>query len=156
MSIEENKALLCRWFEPPGGWESLNRQIHEAGDPKVNMEEFYRKARSEVFAPDFIRHHTRGDMNLDSYVQWDSALWAAIPDLNISFEEIIGEGDWVMARFIMRGTHKGVLQGIPATGKKIDIGGMMACRFVGGKFAELWVYPDQLRMMQQLGVIPSQ
>ena len=155
MSTEENKALFRRWFEPPGGWESLNRQIHESEDPKTAMEEFYRKARSEFFAPDFIRHHTRGDMNLDSYVQWDSAFWAAIPDLNISFEEIIGEGDWVMARFIMRGTHKGVLQGIPATGKKIDIGGMMACRFVGGKFAELWVYPDQLGMMQQLGVIPS-
>ena len=155
MSIEENKALFCRWFEPPGGWESLNRQIHEAGDPKVNMEEFYRKARSEVFAPDFIRHHTRGDMNLDSYVQWDSAMWAAISDLSFSIEEIIGEGDWVMARFTMRGTHKGVLHGIPATGKKIDIGGMMACRFVGGKFAEFWVYPDQLSMMQQLGVIPS-
>ncbi len=156
MSIEENKAILRRWFEPPGGWESLNRQIHGAEDPKAKLDEFYRKARSEFFAPDFIRHHTQGDMNLDSYVQYDIAMWAAIPDLSISIEEIIGEGDWVMARFILRGTHKGDLQGIPATGKKIDIGGMMACRFTGGKFAELWVNYDQLSMMQQLGVIPKQ
>jgi steroid delta-isomerase-like uncharacterized protein len=156
MSTEENKALLRRWLEPPGGWENLNRRIYEAEDAKTKMEEYYyRTARSEFFAPNFIRHHTRGDMNLDSYIQHDSALWAAIPDLNISIKEIIGEGDWIMARLTTRGTHKGTFQGIPATGKKIEIGGMIACRFVEGKIAEVWAYHDELSLMQQLGAIPS-
>ena len=61
-----------------------------------------------------------------------------------------------MARFNLVGTHKGDFLGIPATGKKIEMGGMLACRFVGGKFAELWVFTDRLGMMQQLGIIPKQ
>ena len=156
MSIEENKALLRDWFDPPGGWESLNQEIHGAEDPKAKIEEFYRKARSEIFTPDFIYHDTRGDMNLDTYIQHDSALWAAMPDMNISIRDIIGEGDRVMAQFNLVGTHKGNFLGIPATGKKIEMGGMLACRFVGGKFAELWVFTDRLGMMQQLGIIPKQ
>ena len=107
MSIEENKALLRNWFDPPQGWESLNKEIHGAEDPKAKMDEFYRKARSEVFTPDFIYHDTRGDMNVDTYIQHDSALWAAMPDMNISIRDIIGEGDRVMARFNLVGTHKG-------------------------------------------------
>ena len=101
MSTEESKALLRRWLEPPDGWEKLNRQLHGAEDSKTAIEEFYKKARLEFFGPNFIRHHTRGDMNLDSYIQYDSTLWTVIPDLNISIKEIIGEGDWVMARLIM-------------------------------------------------------
>jgi steroid delta-isomerase-like uncharacterized protein len=155
MSIEENKELLRRWIDPPGGWESLNRQIHGAEDPEAKLDEFYRNAREELFAPDFVRHHTKGDMDLDGYLRYDRALWSAIPDLNISIKEIVGEGDWVMARITLRGTHRGDLHGIPATGKKIEIGGMMACRFAGGKFAEVWTFSDELGLMQQLGVIPS-
>jgi len=156
MSIEEKKATLLRWLDPPEGWENLNRQIHESDDSKTKMKEYYEKARSMFFSPDFTRHHPRGDMNLDAYIQHDSALWAAIPDLNISIKEIIGERDWVMARMTMQGTHKGTFLGIPATGKKIEIGGMIACRFVGEKFAEFWAYHDELSLMQQLGVIPKQ
>jgi steroid delta-isomerase-like uncharacterized protein len=155
MSIEENKATLLHYFDPPGGWENLNRQIHGPDDPETKMKEYYEKARSVFFSPDFIRHHPRGDMNLDAYIQNDSALWAAIPDLNISIKEIIGEGDWVMARMTMQGTHKGTFLGIPATGKKIEAGGMIACRFAGGKFAEFWAYHDELTLMQQLGAMPQ-
>lgn len=146
---------MRRWLDPLSGWESLNQQIHGAEDPEAKLDEFYRNAREELFAPDFVRHHTKGDMDLDGYFQYNRALWTAMPDLNISIKEIIGEGDWVMARMIMRGTHKSNFQGIPATGKKIEVGGMAACRFVGGKFAEVWTYNDELLMMQQLGVIPT-
>ncbi len=155
MSVEENKRALRRWIDPPGGWEQLNRQIFEAKDPKAKLAEFYKKAKDELFAADFIYHTTRGDMDLNGYVQYDSSLWSAMPDLNMSIKEMIGEGDWIMARITMSGTHKGTLYGIPSTGKKIDAGGMVACRLVGGKFAEVWTYMDLLGIMQQMGIIPK-
>ena len=153
MSVEENKALLRAWFDPPEGWEKLNNAIHGAEDPKVKIEEFYRKARLEVFAPDFVYHDTRGDMDLESYIQFDTALWMGVPDMNISIKDIVGEEDRVMARFHLAGTHKGDFLGIPATGKELDMGGMLACRIVEGKFTELWVFTDRLGLMQRLGVV---
>ena len=61
-----------------------------------------------------------------------------------------------MVRFIIRGTHLGMFRGIPATGKKIEMGGISIHRCAGGKIVEGWSFLDTLGMMQQLGVIPSQ
>ena len=72
-------------------------------------------------------------MELDTYIEHDSVLWTGVPDMNISIEDIIGQGELVMARFILRGTHKGNFLGIYATGKIIEMGGMLACCFVAGK-----------------------
>jgi predicted ester cyclase len=56
----------------------------------------------------------------------------------------------------MLGTHRGLYQGIPATGKKVEMGYMLMYRIAGGKFVEAWGYSDELGLMQQLGLIPKQ
>jgi steroid delta-isomerase-like uncharacterized protein len=84
-----------------------------------------------------------------------SALLAAFPDLQVEVEELVAEGEKVVTRYSVRGTHKGDLMGVPATGKEISITGIAIDRFENGQSVEHWEIIDQLGMMQQLGVVPT-
>ena len=75
---------------------------------------------------------------------------AAFPDLRITTDDIIAEGDKVVARWTVSGTHQGELMGIPASGKQISFTGMTVHRFVDGKIAENWWAYDAMGMMQQI------
>lgn len=79
----------------------------------------------------------------------------AFPDLRLTIEDIIAEGETVMARWSCRGTHKGDLSGIAPTGKQFTISGVSIARFTGGKMVEGWINWDALGLMQQLGVVPE-
>jgi steroid delta-isomerase-like uncharacterized protein len=79
----------------------------------------------------------------------------AFPDLRLTIEDIIAEGETVMARWSCRGTHKGDLSGIAPTGKEFTISGVSIARLANGKMAEGWVNWDALGLMQQLGVVPE-
>jgi steroid delta-isomerase-like uncharacterized protein len=80
---------------------------------------------------------------------------AAFPDLNITVEDLIAEGDRVVARWTLRGTHQGASLGMPPTGKQVTMPGISVVRLAGGKSAEQWVIHDQLGMLQQLGLVPA-
>jgi predicted ester cyclase len=73
----------------------------------------------------------------------------------LTIEDIIAEGETVMACWSCRGTHKGDLSGIAPTGKQVTISGVSIARFTGGKMAEGWVNWDAQGLMQQLGVAPE-
>ena len=79
----------------------------------------------------------------------------AFPDLRLTIEDVIAEGETVMARWSCRGTHKGDLSGIAPTGKQFTISGVSIARIAGGKLAEGWINWDALGLMQQLGVVPE-
>ena len=79
----------------------------------------------------------------------------AFPDLRLTIEDIIAEGETVMTRWSCRGTHKGDLLGIAPTGKQINISGVTITRLEKGKLAEGYVNWDALGLMQQLGVVPE-
>jgi steroid delta-isomerase-like uncharacterized protein len=79
----------------------------------------------------------------------------AFPDLRLTIEDIIAEGDSVVARWSGRGTHKGELNGIAPTGKQFTISGVSIARFAGGKMVEGWINWDALSLMHQLGVVPE-
>ncbi len=79
----------------------------------------------------------------------------AFPDLRLTIEDIIAEGETVMARWSCRGTHKGDLSGIAPTGKQFTISGVSIARFSGSKMAEGYVNWDALGLMQQLGAVPE-
>lgn len=80
---------------------------------------------------------------------------AGFPDLRVVIEDEIAEGDRVVTRGQMQGTHQGDFLGIPATGKRIDIAYIDIWRLENGKAVENWVQMDMLGMMQQLGVAPA-
>jgi len=73
----------------------------------------------------------------------------------LTIEDIIAEGETVIARWSCRGTHKGDLSGIAPTGKQFTISGVSIARFSGSKMAEGYVNWDALGLMQQLGVVPA-
>jgi steroid delta-isomerase-like uncharacterized protein len=82
--------------------------------------------------------------------------WAAFPGSQLSFEDVVVEGDRVAVRFVVRGTHRGAFMGVPPTGKEVAVPGITILRFAGGKCVERWNQADFLGLMQQLGVLPAQ
>jgi predicted ester cyclase len=82
--------------------------------------------------------------------------FTAFPDMKVNVDEVIADGDRITTRGRMTGTHNGEFQGIPATGRSIDIGYIDIWRAEDGMLVENWVEMDRLGMMQQLGVVPGQ
>jgi steroid delta-isomerase-like uncharacterized protein len=138
MSIEENKAIVRRFFE-----ELLSTDNFAVAD--------------EILSPDF-RFYFAGSpdaMDLESYMEFLVARRAAFPDRRFIVEDMIGEGDKVSARFTMRGTHKGEFRGIAPSGTELTMTGIDMIRISEGKLVEDRVEVDQLGMMQQLGAETS-
>lgn len=79
----------------------------------------------------------------------------AFSDLRLTVEDMIAEGETVVARWSCRGAHKGDLNGIAPTGKQFAISGVSVVRFSGGKMVEGWINWDALGLMQQLSVVPE-
>lgn len=84
-----------------------------------------------------------------------SAMLAAFPDMQVQVEDVFAEGDKLVTRWSVRGTHQGEMMGIPPTGKQISVGGIAIDRFESGQSVEHWEVFNQMSLMQQLGVIPS-
>jgi predicted ester cyclase len=84
-----------------------------------------------------------------------TGLFTAFPDLRLTVEEFITEGDKVVARWTSQATHKGDLMGIAPTGKQVKQTGIAIYHIVGGKVVEEWAERDMLGFMQQLGAIPT-
>ena len=80
---------------------------------------------------------------------------AAFPDLRMSFDDQISEGDRVVTRWTGQGTHLGELNGIPATGRAAKVWGIFIHRLVAGQITETWTSFDYLGLLRQLGVIPA-
>jgi steroid delta-isomerase-like uncharacterized protein len=79
----------------------------------------------------------------------------AFPDLTITVDQVIAEGEYVATRWTARGTHKAELFGIAATGKESTVTGISIDRWQNGKIVESWVNWDTLGMLQQLGAVPT-
>jgi steroid delta-isomerase-like uncharacterized protein len=109
----------------------------------------------EVIAPDYVGHEpgeeTRGPEGVKQYI---SMFLDAFPDVSITVEDEIAEGDKVVIRFTGRGTHQGELMGIPPSGNRVEVSSISICRFEGGKVIEEWEQYDALGMMQQIGAVP--
>jgi predicted ester cyclase len=84
--------------------------------------------------------------------QLADALLPGIPDMELPIEDVIAEGDKVLVRLRVRGTHGGELMGIAATGRKIDIGVLDLFQFRDGRLIEHWALLDNLGLLRQLGV----
>jgi steroid delta-isomerase-like uncharacterized protein len=89
------------------------------------------------------------------YKQLVTMYLAAFPDLHLTIEDQIAEGDKVVIRWTAHGTHKGNFMGIPPTGKEAVVTGITIDRFANGKTVEAWNNSDDLGLLQQLGVVPA-
>jgi steroid delta-isomerase-like uncharacterized protein len=82
-------------------------------------------------------------------------LHRAFPDLHITVEDVIAEGDKVVGRNSVTGTHQGEYMGLPPTGKPVAYNEIFIFRFVNGRIAETWGVVDVVSQMKQLGVVPA-
>jgi len=89
--------------------------------------------------------------------QFSAAFYSAFPDLHHNIVDMVAEGeDKVAVRLNITGTHKGELQGVPPTGKKVSFNATDFITLMDGKVAEEWVNADIMGLMQQIGAIPAQ
>jgi steroid delta-isomerase-like uncharacterized protein len=79
---------------------------------------------------------------IETFRQFAADAHAAFPDMRITVEDMIAEGDRVAARVSMRGTHQGEFQGIAATGKRVQVQAMDMFRIADGKIVEHWGHGD--------------
>ncbi|MDQ3438033.1 MAG: ester cyclase [Rubrobacter sp.] len=137
MSAEENKALVRRFVEE--FWNEGNTAAAE-----------------ELMAVDAEIHMPTGELvDLDGLKSFAETWRESFPDWHSTFEELIAEGDRVAERWTGRGTHRGELQGIAPTGRRVEVPGSVFYRIVDGKIVEFRGQLDMMGLMQQLGVIAS-
>ena len=132
---EQNKEIVNRMWE---AWS------------KGDFETF-----KELLAPDyvyFVPSRSTTPMSLEETIELVKMLHNAFPDITFSIEELIAVEDIVISRFIVRGTHEGEFQGIPATGNKTEVSGIMITRIENGKIVEDKKELDMLGQMMQLGM----
>jgi steroid delta-isomerase-like uncharacterized protein len=80
----------------------------------------------------------------------------AFPDLHITVEEQIVEGDKIVTRWLGRGTHEGTYLGVPGTGKKMEQAGITIAQIADGKIVAEWAHADELGILRQLGILPRE
>jgi steroid delta-isomerase-like uncharacterized protein len=131
---EENKALVNRLWE---AWS------------KGDFEAF-----KEVVAPEYVWYFPSSSAKPRSREETIEAMKMIhnVADVTFSIEEMFAAGNRVIVRYIMRGVHQGEWQGIPATGKKIEVSGIMIHRIENGKVVEDREEFDMLGIYQQLGM----
>ncbi|WP_207929097.1 ester cyclase [Actinomadura sp. 6K520] len=111
----------------------------------------------EVFDPDVLIRTPLpiGTTGVEAIKEVFTKLLGAFPDLHITTEDVIAEGDKVVSRNTVSGTHQGEYMGIPPTGKAVTWQEIMIVRFEDGRITETWGVVDVLSQMRQLGVIPA-
>lgn len=110
----------------------------------------------ELVSADYVGHSSNPQTNTrEGHKQFFAALRRAFPDLEITVEDQIAEGDKVVTRWTARGTHEGEFMGLPPTGKRAVISGIDIDRVADGKLVECWTKSDDLSLLQQLGAIPA-
>ena len=137
MSTEQNKAIA--------------RRLNQAFDTNDQT------ALDELLVPDLKAHFPGmpAPLNREALLQVVSQFAAAFSENHTTTDDQIAEGDKVMTRITWRAVHSGDFQGIPATGKQIEVTGIAVERIQDGKIVEHWSNLDQMSLMQQLGVIPA-
>jgi len=130
----DNKALVRRWYE-----EVLNGSDLAAADG--------------IVAADFVINGER--VGREGIKQAAAQVRSIFPNLHVTIEDVIAEGDRVVTRFVGRASHRGDFLGIPPTGKTVTLAGVHVDRIADGRIAERWETVDLLTVLRQLGASVS-
>jgi steroid delta-isomerase-like uncharacterized protein len=134
---EQNKAVAKSAFE-----EILSNGHFELAD--------------QLYARDFVNHGVRHDASLEEDQAALKGWHQAFSDVVVEPRKLIAEGDLVTVYWVARGTNTGTGNGLPATGKKVELAGITIWRIADGKIKEEWSAFDQLSMMRQLSLLPPE
>jgi steroid delta-isomerase-like uncharacterized protein len=137
--VTTNKATFRRFHEAvnSGDAELIAKTIDEVAEPDVRIgtplpiEATGAQALKQVWA----------------------TLLRAYPDVHVTVEDLVAEGDKVVCRNVVTGTHQGEYLGLPPTGRSVTYDEIFIFRFEGGRIAETWGVVDVLAQLRQLGAI---
>ena len=137
MGIEENKA-------------NIRRQVQECWN-KGNF-----SAVTELISPDFLYHTPMGDLiGHEGFIQLVTIWRTACPDIEVTINELVGEGDSVAVRLSWEGTFTGKFQDSEPTGNKVKMEESFYHHFKEGKDLGPIVYANHLSLFQQMGINPT-
>jgi predicted ester cyclase len=130
--------------------ERVFRTVIELGFGKGDL-----AAIDAVVAPDFIEHQRGARSGAESLKGMIRHLRGWLPDLTMTIEDLVVSGDKAWGRIVARSTHTETIMGRAPTGNPIRVDIIDIMRVVDGKLVEHWGVPDQLALMEQIGVIPA-
>ena len=142
MSTEENKALVRRFFDEV--WNNRNLD-----------------ALDELYSQDFVLHALWQNTSAGGAIEASGiepakqvigGWFVGFPDISVTVEDQVAEGDLVGSRHSSKGTHTAEFMGIPPSGKSAVVTGMTITRIADGKMVEAWTSWDALGMFEQLGL----
>ena len=132
---------------------------------KATVREFVTEAQSRgnlgaidvYLPPEFVDHSPVSGLpgNREGVRMLFSALWAAFPDLRATIHDQVAEGDKVVTRKTLSGTHSGPFMGLPPTGNRVSFDIIDILRVEDGKLLEHWCVVDQLALMRGVGALPA-
>jgi steroid delta-isomerase-like uncharacterized protein len=135
--VEANKAVALRFLT----------QFHTGAVPL-----------EDLYSPDYVHHNEAFypglAPGLDNFKRALFAKAGGISDLSVRIDHLVGEGDKVVARFTLTGTHSGNFQGVPPTGRRVTFPATDIYRFENGRIAEGWALMDFLSFLQQVDAAP--
>lgn len=133
---EKNKAIARRFLEEL--WNESNFAVAD-----------------ELLARDYDGHSSTVIRGPDGAIAFIPRLRAALPDFRFRILDQIAEGDKVVTRWKLAGTHEGPFQGVPPSGRRVEMTGITIFRLANGKLIEGWTNEDVWGMLRQLGAIPA-
>jgi steroid delta-isomerase-like uncharacterized protein len=132
-TTELHKTLIRRWID----------EVWNKGDMAV---------ADEIFAPTYVHRTPMATLsNLEAFKKAISGFRAGLPDVKVTIEDVLTDGDKVVTRWVITGTHRHELMGFAPTNKQITFSGITIQRVVDGKIVESWVEFDAGGLGQQLG-----
>ena len=136
MSVEENKAIIRK----------LNEEFINRGNAAI---------LDKLYSPELLRKRRGLEWIVSTYdgSRGFENLHEAFLNYHSQIEELVGEGDMIIARCTITGTHKGELFGIAPTGKTISMNQVVYYRLSDGKVTEIWAMSDELGLLLQFGLV---
>ena len=140
-SVDHNKAVSRRWIE-------VFNERDDAGEADVRADDYVAHAPASL---------EPAPLDGEAWTKFLAGFVEGFPDLKLTVEDAVAEGDLVAQRVHFEGTHTGEFQGLPPTNRKVDFHGLELNRFVDGRVVEHWFQLDSLTLLQQLGltVVPG-
>jgi predicted ester cyclase len=139
MSTEENRVVVRRAFDSMSAGPDAFVAEHD-----------------EIYSADLVGHFSgMPPVDINMHRQFGLGTFSAFPDLKRPVEDLVAEGDKVVARWTSVGTHSGDFMGISPTGRQVTTSGITIFRLEGGKIVEEWSESDMLGMLQQVGAFPG-
>ncbi|MBE1491496.1 ester cyclase [Plantactinospora soyae] len=136
------------------GNKATVRRLHDAIGGGV---ELIWQTIDEIVDPDVLFHAPvpTGATGAQALKQVWPVLLRAYPDLRVTVEDLVEEGDRVVSRNTVTGTHRGEYLGLPPTGRSVVYDEIFLYRFVDGRIAEIWGVVNVFSQLNQLGVITT-